>query len=632
MWLNSPLKGIRVSSRGMPFVLVSVAALAIGQMSGCTATGPVRVTLAEEGKTSFEIAIAFSASETEAYAASELARYLERMNGAAFPVVRGEAGDSVIVLQTKELASGEETYEIAVEGTQIVLTGGSSRALVYAVYDFLDRLGCRWLAPGLDFYHGESEFVPKTATLVYEGDARVIEQPVFSFRKIYVEEGLTHDAASLKRIVEWMPKLRYNTLVVPINYGGTDRVRWDAWREELTPELDKRGILIEVGGHGYQNYLNPEMEGGTLFERHPDWFGLDQDCRPSRNVRHVFNTENPDAVAYLIDNVIDYVKDRPEIDIFDFWPPDGARWAECPDQEALGTPADRQVRLLNQVQAVLREARPDLRLEIIAYAHAKEPPVNEKLDEDVLVDFCPIGQHFDAQIYDTSRLNNAIYVDLIKKWRETFAGQISLYSYYRKYAWRSLPVIIPHYMQRDLQWYASIPLQGISTYAEPGDWGTYELNHYVLGYLAWNPDTDVDARVSRFVQARFGEAAPQAHAALTGLEDLVRVYGSVPYTELKSAGEIAGARDSMAALTAALRDAVTDEARADALNRLQLMCEFATRDLEIQLLRASGAATTEVQRHVESLSNFLNEYRERGVFLIRGKDPLDRYLKHYGLR
>ena len=35
---------------------------------------------------------------------------------------------------------------------------------------------------------------------------------------------------------------------------------WDKFRERVTPECRKRGITIEVGGHGYQNFLNAEME------------------------------------------------------------------------------------------------------------------------------------------------------------------------------------------------------------------------------------------------------------------------------------------------------------------------------------------------------------------------------------
>ena len=72
-------------------------------------------------------------------------------------------------------------------------------------------------------------------------------------------------------------------------------------------------------------------------------------------------------------------------------------------------------------------------------------------------------------------------------WHKVFDGDISIYSYYRKYAWDSLPVIIPHYMQKDLQWYAKVPVQGVSTYAEPeaeqqrwrlrGGWSSYPSTH-----------------------------------------------------------------------------------------------------------------------------------------------------------
>ena len=148
-----------------------------------------------------------------------------------------------------------------------------------------------------------------------------------------------------------MPKARFNTLMVPMDYGGRGRVRWDAWRDALVPELERRDLIVEVGGHGYQNFLGPEMEEGALFERRPEWFGRDSSCRPSRAERLVFDSENADAVAYLLRNVVDYVAARPELDIFDFWPPDGARWAECAEWVARGTPADRQARLVVAVDS-----------------------------------------------------------------------------------------------------------------------------------------------------------------------------------------------------------------------------------------------------------------------------------------
>src|SRR6185437_8808721 len=204
-----------------------------------------------------------------------------------------------------------------------------------------------------------------------------------------------------------------------------------------------------------------------------------------------------------------------------------------------GTVEDRHARLVTQLYTALKRARPELRVEMIAYAHAKLPPEHELIPPDVLVDFCPIGQDFDVPIYDPKAENNAIYLSAIQKWHRAFSGDIGLYSYYRKYAWRSLPNVIPHFMQREMQWYASVPLQGISSYAEPGDWYTYELNHYTLGELAWNPKVNVDSLIDGYARVRYGPARTLATAALRTLESSFRLRGSIPYSGADSAAQIA---------------------------------------------------------------------------------------------
>src|SRR5205814_5693568 len=143
---------------------------------------------------------------------------------------------------------------------------------------------------------------------------------------------------------------------------------------------------IEVGGHGYQNFLNPDMEGGKLFEQHPEWFGQDKNGKRHREKSWVLCTSNQQAVDYLIGNFVAYVKDRPEIQIYDFWPPDGAKWCECDECAKLGAPSDREAILVQQVKERVAKVRADLRLEVLAYQTSIIPQENEKLDKDVLVD------------------------------------------------------------------------------------------------------------------------------------------------------------------------------------------------------------------------------------------------------
>jgi hypothetical protein len=361
---------------------------------------------------------------------------------------------------------------------------------------------------------------------------------------------------------------------------------------------------------------------------------VDKTGRRQRTQSRVFCTSNAKAVDYLIDHFIAYVKDRPEIQIYDFWPPDGAKWCECDACQKLGSPSDRQAILVEEIQERVKEVHPDLRLEFIGYAAALNPPEHETVDKNVLVDFCPINQQFDHQIDDTSAEKNKNYADALQAWRKAFDGDISIYSYYRKYAWDSLPVVIPHYMQNDLKWYAKVPVQGVSTYAEPGDWFTYELNHYVLAALAWDPHCDVDAVIKKFCEARYGSEADLAKNVLAALEKIVRVDCSIPNTSLKSDHEIASARSVMNDLIEVLGAAqarVGDKAIKRNLHRLSLMCAYAARDLEIQELRASNASPDQVKQKAAELHDWLSQHADEGVFLIKDQRlSTTRMNKRYG--
>ena len=604
--------------------------------------------IADSGVSNYTIVVPAEPSPSELLAAEELQKYVKAISGAELAIEKTEnlPGTSLVVSERAHMgswikASGavdvkdDEYAIISKGGSKLFLIGGRGRSTLYAVYDFLDRLGCRWLAPNFDHYKGTSEIIPCRSTLTVNLPGDVIEKPVLAFRKLYVEEGHSHNAENLIQMAEWMSKARFNTLVIPTDYSGRGRVKWDNWREAVAPELQKRDITIEVGGHGYQNFLNAEMEDGKLFEQHREWFGQDEEGNrvPSRN--RVLCTSNPEAVDYLIANVAKYVQERPEIQIFDFWPPDGAKWCECEKCKALGTPSNRQAILVTRVKADLEKVRPDLRLEFIAYAAAVAPPESAKLDKEVLIDFCPISQCFEVQIDDPASERNADYVAKLKGLRRGFEGDISIYSYYRKYAWRSLANIIPHYVQNDLRFYLTIPVQGVSSYAEPGDWFTYELNHYVLGYLAWNPSADVDDLVRKFCEARYGPAAEAAINSFTTLEDVVRHACNIPGTTLKSVDELSEAQAKVDAAGDALKVAdssATDPAIRHNTERLLLAFEYARRDIEIQKSKAAKASASETRKLIEDLAGFLAGHAKDGVFLTHSRVEFPHVLKTYGVK
>ena len=99
---------------------------------------------------------------TVAFAAQELKNYLTQMlEDARFAITSREDPDQpgFVVAEARDVADavlpgtvrdGGDLDQIFIlsRGPQVVLAGNNPRSVLFAVYDFLERLGCRWLHPG----------------------------------------------------------------------------------------------------------------------------------------------------------------------------------------------------------------------------------------------------------------------------------------------------------------------------------------------------------------------------------------------------------------------------------------------------------------------------------------------------
>jgi hypothetical protein len=621
---------------------------------------PAELTIVKDGKSDFTIWTPVDPKPAESLAASEFAAYVERMSGAKLPIEQARLGKTRLIIFRESghrlspdmaeqhgaaMPSTPDDFSIHIYGETVGVDGASGRGLLFGTYRLLEALGCRFLAPQYDHYKGAAEVLPRVTTLTVKEWPNLWISPKLTYRKLYIEEGISHDETNLRQMIEWMPKVGYNVLVCPLDYGNRGRVKWDNWRETLTPELQKRGITIEVGGHGYENFLNAEMDGGKHFAEHPEWFGADEKGTRRKQKSYVFCTSNPAAVAFVTKSFLDYVAKRPEIQIFDFWPPDGARWCACAECAKLGEPPERQAKLLSRVSREVAKVRPDLKMEAIAYSSYIKPPQTERIDKNVLIDFCPIAQNFEFTLDDpaghgmradgTTPVANKQYFDALQDWRKRFEGPISIYSYYRRYAWDSLPVVLPWHMKREMAWFASIPTQGISTYSEPGDWFAYELNHYVLPALAWDREQDVDALVKKFMDARYGDASPVALSTYRALADVVRKYCSVPFVSMKGEAEIDAATthvDGIAKELSAARGVANQDALKRHLERLALVVEYVQRDLAVQKMRAAKAPREQIRQRVAADHKWLSDHATDGTFLLKGNRlTLNRAYTRYGV-
>lgn len=588
----------------------------------------VQVVLSKSGNADYKIVSPANASECEQFAAQELKRYLFQISNSEFQIVCATKQHSIVVScisSLKQMKNGirklnlsKEAYTIFIKNNTIFLIGGSPASTLYAVYDFLNQLGCQWVAPDYNFYNGTNQTIPVDKELKIDALTRKYETPAFSYRKFYVEEGRSHNPENLKQLIDWMPKLRLNTLVLPIDYEGRGDVKWDNWRDDLVPELQKRGIQIEVGGHGYQNFINVSMEGGRLYEKHPEWFGLSDSGVRSENPRTVICTSNADAIKYLYNNLLNYLKQHPEIDIFDFWPPDSESWCRCDKCMALGSETERHVLLVNHIAELLQEDMPDVLLECLAYNRYTTPTQQITLNKKVLLDFCPIGQNFEYQFFEKGNARNEGYNKDLNAWINVFDGDVSIYSYFRKYAWRSLPNIIPHYMQNELKYYRELGVRGISVYSEPGDWFTYGVNHYVFSQLAWNPDITVNDLIARYSQVVYGEADSTAIAVYQELEDIVRFACNIAHTTIKSPEQYDQYMNRVKACRNQVKLSLNKESAnisyRQNLERLDLMLVYVMKSICYMRSKALNDKEQTDQSDAD-IRLFLKEHAQKGVFI-----------------
>lgn len=608
--------------------LVLVAAMAL------VALVPAGVAAPLELRSGTPIVVRSDATDVERFAASELVHYLGAISGASYAM---SASDSVpsgpVVLVGAAWARefreqigperlGEDGIRLKRAGDRVLVAGAGTRGTLNAAYAFLEILGCRWFAPNFEFYgDAGGEHVPRVATPAVDA-LDVVQRPSFSRRKKYVEEGETHDVPTLLKMIDWMAKVRLNVLNCPINYEGRGHTKWDNFREALIPELRKRGILIEVGGHGYQNFLPADR----YFAAHPEWFGMIKGQRTD-NPHVVFSTSNPEAVSTFVANIRAYLRAHPEIDIFDCWPPDGAKWSEAPEDVALGSPTERQLLLLNRVVSELKGEFPRLQVQFLAYSSYVEPPKVQRPAPGVVMEFCPINRGFQAPLFDGALPQNLEYFQQLKGWLSGVMdpGAVTLYSYVTKYRWRSLPILVPHLIAAEADRFSGMGLGGISSYSEPGAWAALELDHYFLSRWSWDSRLDVEQELRDYTGNRYGAAAEAVRGYFALVERIVPHAVAVVGSNLneksqrrhvadfaraaqlleQAAGEVAGDRK------ASLLVSLLEGSRRYTLNEMQLRLEF--------LEGSAGWKRGQLERIEHLLAErrkIVEENRSRGLLVV----------------
>ena len=269
------------------------------------AIGRRNLVLAEHGTSEWTIVVPDAAREAERDAARRLQDFIRRMSGVELPIGTETAtsppGRRILIGATRAAGSGaidpgslgEDGFRIRVVGDDLYLVGGVGLGIDYAVTEVLERLGCRFWAPG-------ALQVPESPALRLPGDLDATQVPKVWFRHV--------------------------------NYGPALDPEYRRWHR-----LDR--IQEEVGRlwaprwvHSMFHYVPPER----YFAEHPEYYAL---IGGERQPTQLCLT-NPEVLQITIEGVRKVLEKHPDVRYVSISQEDNYAHCQCAearrDQRARG--------------------------------------------------------------------------------------------------------------------------------------------------------------------------------------------------------------------------------------------------------------------------------------------------------
>ena len=354
--------------------------------------------------------------------------------------------------------------------TNLYLVGHDSTATAFAVYTFLEDLGCRWMMPGKT-----GEVIPAASTLEWALNERT-EQPDFPFRQIWWAYGGPQETAELFRI--W--KLRNKVAFPQINHG-----------------------------HNLTNSLPLEK----YWKTHPEYYALVDGKRQTTQIC----TANPNVIRLVIQHINEYFDENPQVMAYSLCPDDNVDFCECPLCQALdvgGTDkyymdkpviTDRYIHFLNEVARGIQERHPGKKVSTYAYVNYSKPPIKEKIDPNVVIVLT-------SSVYCAAHGIGDMHCESRQEMKKDLAGwteassEVYIYDYDPVPYNAELPWPLFGARYREMSDYLSMGIKGFS-FESHNSWATLAPNFYMSAKMMWDAHLNYDELMTDYVRCYFGNSA-----------------------------------------------------------------------------------------------------------------------------
>lgn len=426
------------------------------------------LTLAHDGKTDYAIVLPERPSGPESRAAKELQAYMREVTGAEFQIRPAkEVGGDAAVIRVETNLQPADSIAIQTQGRQLVLAGGGSRGVLYAVYSFLeDNVGVRW-------WTSSESFVPKKGTLVVpELDVRY--SPAIRYRECFNADVMRKNGVQGARL-----KLNGHHQNIPAEYGGHYSI---------------------IGWcHTSFSLISPS----DFFTKHPDWYAADLKGR--RNTTQLC-WSNEEMRKELVKQVLKRIRKNPEAGMISVSQEDAGGYCQCDKCRAIakeeGSEMGPLLRGVNAVAAEVGKEYPDFLVETLAYQWSRKPPRVTRPGKNVLIRLCSIEADF------AHPLEGQDFGRDLREWSK-IADHLFVWNYVTNFSNYLIPQPNWNSIGEDLKFFAENHVVGVfeqgDAYNNPvGD--MLPMRVWVQAHLLWDPSRDQRALTKEFLDGYYGAA------------------------------------------------------------------------------------------------------------------------------
>ena len=578
--------------------------------------------------------------DEELLAARELQAVVKKISGVELTIVRldkgaeGAATDGPTIRLGADLARAAGLREqlgallpdghlCTVRNDSLVLAGRRARGTLYAVYTFLESLGCRWVMPG-----PFGEIYPALDTVVTTIDTT--ENPSHSQRYFWCTYG---HAPGYPR---WSLRNRGNFVralgdpVIAQGHALNVPLAWGAKRDKYAET-----VVVEV----------PEektAEDGTVttvmvqkeVKRLPDEYFAMHGAEPAGNTPNMLNPKVWDLYA---DYYIDHFNRNPLAQYVSVSAADGPVRDDRAASERINSmefdpymgllsATDRMWFFLNRVIEKVVQVHPERKFGVLVYSNNIMPPRVERVHPNMALVFAPLTICPLHHVRDEKCKTNRRYREWLEDWK-LLAEAAGAESYYYDYeptgfCW-NMALICPRWgiIGKNYPWFHERGLDGHTTQGHD-DWAACGLNNYLMQRLYWNAELDYKDVIADYARARFGAAADAMIEYYTALEqrmdEIPDMYSNEVWdNHLILTPELRERCREILAKAAELAD--TDRAKAHVETMLDLQRSTDAMCDAVELARATGDFAQAAQMMQECFAvrdklaklypNFMNAHR-----------------------